>query len=136
MGNEPMNDLDRLWEATRPAPPSAEAWDRVWAGIVERIDEPVPMVAPSRGRWAAVGLVLLAQAAAVLLAVGVGRHAPAPPPPIHVEEGRLVLIRGAADAVEVADLTPRLGSAGVDAWYLVHNYFESAAAGPFVAMAE
>ncbi|WP_337176134.1 hypothetical protein [Paludisphaera sp.] len=132
-----MNDLDRLWQATRPPTPSAEAWDRVWAGVAGRIDEPepAPAVSSPRRRWAAAALVLLAQAAAVLMAVGVARYAPAPTPPVRVEEGRLVLIRGDVDAVQVADLAPHLGGEGVDAWYLVHNYFESAA-GPFVAMAE
>ncbi|OJW20659.1 MAG: hypothetical protein BGO49_03510 [Planctomycetales bacterium 71-10] len=132
-----MNDLDRLWEATRPPSPSAEAWDRAWAGVAGRIDEPEPrtIAAPSRRRWAVAGLILLAQAAAVLLAVGASRFAAAPAAPVRIEEGQLVLIRGDGDAAQVADLSPRLGSEGVDAWYLVHNFFESAA-GPFVAMAE
>lgn len=131
-----MNDLDRLWEATRPPLPSAEAWDRAWAGVADRIDEPETLAMPRRRRrWGAVALVLLAQAAAVLLAVGVARRAPAPQAPVRIEEGQLVLIRGDADAVQVADLSPRLGSEGVDAWYLVHNFFESTT-GPFVAMAE
>ncbi|MHB1560985.1 MAG: hypothetical protein ACYC61_26320 [Isosphaeraceae bacterium] len=32
--------LDRLWEATRPAEPSAEAWDTVWSGISAALDRP------------------------------------------------------------------------------------------------
>lgn len=132
-----MNDLDRLWEATRPPSPSAEAWDRAWASVADRIDEPAPktLAMPPRRRWAVAALVLLAQAAAVLIAVRVAREAPTPEAPVRIEEGQLVLIRGDADAVQVADLAPRLGSAGVDAWYLVHNHFESSAV-PFVAMAE
>ena len=98
--------LDRLWDATRPAEPSPEAWDAVWAHIAQalpcpasaRIEDPPAIgVTPSRNgsgpkvvvhpaapvtapagprtrdrawRFAAVALVGLAQAAAILVALG------------------------------------------------------------------
>jgi hypothetical protein len=49
--------LDRLWEATRPAEPSREAWDAVWANIAQALpspasarpeDQPAIGVTPSR----------------------------------------------------------------------------------------
>jgi len=107
----------------------------------------MPTTSPPRfRRWAAVGLVLAAQAAAVLLAVGLAFRpdGPASDAPlisrketavVHIEEGQLVLIRSEADAVQATDLTPQAGPAGVDAWYLVYNRLESMA-GPVVAMSE
>src|SRR5262245_38463528 len=104
--------LDRLWEETRPAEPSPEAWDAVWAHIAQALPCPVPArpedsmmvgAAPSRNgsgprvlvhpapepmpapaprsrgrgrRFAAVGLVGLAQAAAVLVALGLAWRTP------------------------------------------------------------
>jgi hypothetical protein len=93
--------LDRLWDATRPAGPSAEAWDAVWARIATTLPCPAPaeemptaVASPSRNgvapkilvhpgsvpagprprgrtwRFAAVALVGLAQAAAILIALG------------------------------------------------------------------
>ena len=32
--------LDRLWDATRPAEPSAEAWDSVWSNISQGLQSP------------------------------------------------------------------------------------------------
>jgi hypothetical protein len=101
--------LDRLWEATRPAEPTPEVWEAVWARIATSLDPSTstevglsfatrtavstngsPAVAngPSKRprhspqsqsgsrpwRLAALGLVSLAQAAAILLAVGLAWH--------------------------------------------------------------
>jgi hypothetical protein len=111
-------DLDRLWGATRPAEPSPETWDAVWAQIAPSLPYPAtarhedaprggatpsrngsgprifahpalePAPAPvgtrSRGRpWrlvSAVALVGLAQAAAILVALGLAwqSHPPGP----------------------------------------------------------
>ena len=150
----PSDDrLERLWDATRPEPPSAEAWDRAWAEVAARLDDPAapeasgPVILPTpRRRWGGVALVLAAQAAAVLLAVSLAlpRPAPAPEPEalsrtqtavVRIEEGELVLIRSDADALRVIDLTPDAGPSGVDAWYLVYNLLESMA-GPVVAMSQ
>jgi hypothetical protein len=97
--------LDRLWGATRPAEPSPEAWDAVWANIAQALpslaparpeDPPAIGVTPSRNgsgpkvlvhpapapapadprtrgrawRFGAVAAVGLAQAAAILVALG------------------------------------------------------------------
>ncbi|MDG3007407.1 hypothetical protein [Paludisphaera mucosa] len=145
--------LDRLWEATRPPAPPAEAWDRVWASLSRLDDEPAAharpltlvMPPPRAGRWAAAGLVLIAQAAAILLAVGITLRNGSRPDAddvsrtatavVRIEEGQLVLIRSNADVLQTTDLSPQAGPAGVDAWYLVYNLLESMA-GPVVAMSE
>jgi len=155
----PSDDrLERLWNATRPDTPSAEVWDRAWTEVVGRLDDPaatdhppltLAVPSPRPRRWAVAGLVLFAQAAAVLLAVGLAMRDAAKPEPgagagassqtntaiVRIEEGQLVLIRSDADALQVADLSPDVGPAGVDAWYLVYNLLESMA-GPVIAMSE
>jgi len=150
----PSSRLDRLWEATRPEPPSTSDWDRIWATVSAELDQPAeadqPAILPTpRRSWAAVGLIVVAQAAAVLLALGLswGRLDDAAPdesasaPPtlataaVRVEEGQLVLIRSDADVVQITDLTVDGGPDGVDAWYLVYNLLESLA-NPVVAMSE
>ncbi|WP_165071210.1 hypothetical protein [Paludisphaera rhizosphaerae] len=148
----PQDDrLERLWQATRPAAPSAAAWDDVWASVTRELDRPeakpltlaMPVVPAPRGRWAAVALVLLSQAAAAAIAVGLALHGRGPIPDarqvsqrvtstVHIEEGQLVLIRPDLDALQVADLS-REG--GVDPWHLLLNRLEYLAA-PAVAMSE
>jgi hypothetical protein len=136
--------LDRLWETTRPAEPDQGSWNKVWDNIAQSLDESMSkdvrsltsprehraesarevtprsiqarLLTPAgRRALGAVGLVGLAQAAAVLLAVGLGwrTHIPSRPPqttqnvssthfdlvavrfrePIRIEEGHVVLIR-------------------------------------------
>jgi hypothetical protein len=54
-----VQGLDRLWDATRPAEPSPEAWDTVWANIAQALpgavavhrageNSPAPDFSPSR----------------------------------------------------------------------------------------
>ncbi len=103
--------LDRLWEATRPAEPSPEAWDAVWSGISAALDRrslaavPPPLSQPALGlaepggirehtwprprtagrRWGvgAMALIGLAQAAAILIAIGLAwQPAPRPEGPV------------------------------------------------------
>ena len=143
--------LERLWQATRPATPSAAVWDDVWASVVGELDrdepKPLTLAIPSepapRRRWAAVALVLLSQAAAAAIAVGLALHGRGPAPDVrevsqrvtavvHVEEGRLVLIRPDVDVVQVAEFP---ADAGIDPWYLLLNRLEYLAA-PAVAMSE
>src|SRR5262245_40663680 len=70
---EAARRLDRVWAATRPAEPSATAWDRLWAKVAAAAEAPATIslaeALPSRRRWLgpAVGLALIAQAAAVVL---------------------------------------------------------------------
>jgi hypothetical protein len=98
--------LDRLWDATRPAEPSPEAWDAVWANINRSLESPAagrelaatapasshpatpvkvfahpgnvptqPANRPRMRRFVAIGLMVgLAQAAAILIAVGLAWH--------------------------------------------------------------
>jgi hypothetical protein len=174
--------LDRLWEASRPSEPSDEVWDAVWRRVVSSLDMSVPpgleslerasaslndqsaavpsrrsagSLAPSRRRgrnWVLVGWIGLAQAAAVLLAVGLAWHASNPSkwtqlaqtgdssaamPTVDVEEGRLVVIviPAAGEKPTVVDRTPERMYLGVDDWYLVYNAVE-ALANPVVAMKE
>ena len=87
--------FDRAWEATRPAGPSMDALDTLWAHASAALDAraiPAPATIPfervARRRWAMAAFVA-AQAAAVLVA-------------------GVVLLRavGRDDPVEVADATP------------------------------
>jgi hypothetical protein len=186
--------FDRLWNATRPVEPSPQVWDTVWAHIALSLDSSTPSevevvsspmatfngsgsrierplgltVVSSRSRpwnWAAIGLIGLAQAAAVLLAVGwtlrsspksqepqIARatHSPALFPElskaaketglrsvsaVEIEPGPLVVIRMEDSTVKVVDQTPDGISYSVDDWFLVFNAVE-AIAKPVVAMKE
>jgi hypothetical protein len=136
--------LERLWDTTRPAEPSPSAWDAVWTSVSAHLDQPiavernshgshlagfpgampehptssVPALSPSRTRrWrglAAVGMVGLAQAAALLLAIGLSWHVPVKVPDalpglaeekVEVGEGQKVVIRSEGSKVDVVDLT-------------------------------
>lgn len=90
---DPNARLDALWEATRPAEPSAQAWDRVWESVAGELDRISSTTTSGRSDVirregvffhqasqvssrrplavaAAAATVMLAQAAAILLAVG------------------------------------------------------------------
>jgi hypothetical protein len=70
---EAARRLDRVWTATRPAEPSATAWERLWTAVTDApATIPLADARPSRRRWLApaVGIALLGQAAAVILGVG------------------------------------------------------------------
>jgi len=150
--------FDRLWNATRPTEPSGHAWDTVWARIASALDSSTPTefkafagsmatsngsipqvetplgltAAPSRSRrwnWAAIGLIGLAQAAAVLLAAGwIWRGSN-----VEIEAGQTVVIQFDAGTAKVIDHTPDGISNSVDDWLLVFNAAE-AFANPVVAM--
>jgi hypothetical protein len=187
-------EFDRLWAASRPLEPSSQAWDSVWSqiassldsktqeefreftasplflnGSVSSVDRPRGLAATSsrsRNRnWAAIGLIGLAQAAAVLLAVGwawhissrsntpqvtVTSHSPKPPlgpsmaakesgplavPSVEIDAGQWVIIRVEDSAVKVVDLTPDGMSSSVDDGLLALNAAE-AIPNPVVAMKE
>jgi hypothetical protein len=176
---EQAASLDRLWEATRPAEPSAEAWDHLWSSVTAELDRPsdsavdgsrsrharvltLPTQPTSSGRrrfWrglVAVGIVGLAQAAALLLAIGIAWYktpegpVPVPPPVvagadraerpgpdsvIEVEEGEVPLIRADGTRVRVDELAAQDASNGVDEWYLFFNVLEPMARS-VMAMAE
>jgi hypothetical protein len=187
--------LDRLWEATRPAEPSPEAWDAVWANIAQALprpasarpeDPPATGVAPSRNgsgpkflvhagpepapasvptgprtrgrafQLAAVALVGLAQAAAILVALGLAwrtqphpvgtrkppvivpdRTLPAVPVAIRsekevkvkaeIEGGSMVVIYVDEKVGRVVDRTPPEMNVGVDTGMEMTNIMESIA---------
>jgi hypothetical protein len=186
--------LDRLWEATRPTEPSPEEWDSVWAHLASSLDSSTPTafeafarpIASSNGSvakvetpliairrssrsrrrsLAAIGVLGLAQAAAIFVAVALSwqpsstsrlpqiadkstsaalssvspKLAQAYPTlsatGVEIEEGRLIVIRVDGPAAKVIDLTPDGTSYSVDDWYLVFNAVE-AIANPVVAMKE
>jgi hypothetical protein len=136
--------FEKLWDATRPAEPSPQAWDALWFSISAHLDQPIaaernghglhlaahprtmperpkspePALSPSRTRrWrslAAFGMVGLAQAAALLVAVGLSWHVPVRTPDslpalaevkVEVGEGQKVVIRSDGSKVDVVDLT-------------------------------
>ncbi len=152
---DPAGRLDALWEATRPVEPTTQDWDRVWGAVSADLDRRKDLIVPGPtfgfGRRplavaAAATAVVLAQAAAILLAVSLswpttdgGPAAPArnqvATAEVRIEEGQFVLIRSNADAVRTIDLTSHLGAGGVDAWYLAYNLLE-AMTNPVVAMSE
>jgi len=182
--------IDRLWKATRPAEPSPETWDAVWNRITRTLDcpetigaetiatplpstngsHPLVVARPSPSarsvprsgphRFAMIALIGLAQAAAVLLAVGLAWQPPGPnrprvqTPPIaqigdpkhsdsipmtlgslEIEEGQFVVIRLDGPAPEMVNLTPERRPFGADPWLEMHNVMESGL-DPKVAMKE
>jgi len=136
--------FEKLWDATRPAEPSPQAWDALWSSVSAHLNQPIaaerngnglhvadfpramperressePALAPSRSRrWrslAGFGMVGLAQAAALLLAIGLSWHVPVKVPDalpalaeakVEVSEGQIVVIRSEGSKVDVVDLT-------------------------------
>jgi hypothetical protein len=161
--------LDRLWDATRPTAPSAEMWNSVWARVASSLDSSTPSevkafslpVANQNGsmakegrpvvpghssprsrpwKMAVIGLIGVAQAAAVLLVAGLTWHRSiksehpsmakvtiSPPlfpespttrtisgrtsdSVVEIDEGRLVVIHVEDSAVKIVDLTPQTAS--------------------------
>jgi hypothetical protein len=168
--------LDQLWNATRPSDPGPEAWDRLWSTVLERIERPwtdtahhlnghgktaaIPAFAssvrpPAGRRWiglSRVGIIVLAQAAAVLLAVGwfwnyptktvpdkglasteglAKRLVPSLDSVVDVEDGQVPYIRSEGPSVELIDLTARETLNGEDPWFVFFNLVEP---GQVVAM--
>jgi hypothetical protein len=110
--------LDRAWDATRPSEPSSDRWDAVWDRIVSSLDVSVPQGSAASGpasvsqngspvtvplprsaaagrplarrrNWVPMALVGVAQAAAVLLAVGLLWYGSSTPRPTQVvDNGR------------------------------------------------
>ncbi len=174
--------FSRLWAATRPVDPSTDSWDQLWSSVTARLDRLAPVAAPrsrsdhsfspgadSAARhssrmarpWrglAAIGLVGLAQAAALLVAVNLywnpGAKDSSPHAPrsstsheeaqqtapsldsvVDVEWGQVILIRSdGPNKVETTDLALLAPSTGEDPWYDFYNRVESASA--VVAMTE
>lgn len=77
--------LDRIWLATRPEVPSAEAFDAMWAEVTARASEPevLPMSGVAAWKRWTLGAAIVAQAAGLLIAAS---SALAPPRPIQVAQ--------------------------------------------------
>ena len=159
-------DFEYLWNATRSEEPSGQDWDRVWSHIASSLDSttsaetkeyranvalngPASLVETpirsfsrsSRSRsWkrSAIAVIGLAQAAGVLLAVGLTWRMSTRsnvPPVVEIEAGQSVVIRVDDAAADIVVLAPDGMSSSVDDWYLVFNQIE-AIANPVVAMKE
>jgi hypothetical protein len=176
--------FSRLWAATRPVDPPTDSWDRLWSLVTARLDRLAPVAAP-RSRsdhsfspgadsagwhsspvlrpWrglAAIGLVGLAQAAALLVAVNLywnpgprearphaprsstgiemaQQTAPSLDTVVDVEWGQVILIRsGGPNKVETTDLALLVPWTGEDPWYDLYNRVEVESASAVVAMTE
>jgi hypothetical protein len=119
-------------------------------------ERPLPRTIGIR-RWAAIGMIGLAQAAAALLVASMSwwYFVPSRPPQnnvvaslssVDIEEGQVVMIVADSRLPAVVDLTPKTNTAGVDHvdwygdekyfdWFLVYHEVESLAK-PTVAMKE
>jgi hypothetical protein len=173
--------LDQLWDATRPPEPSPEAWGTVWANIAQSLPSaaahrestsrpsrngtatkvltypaPTHVANPPRiWRMGAAALMGLAQAAAILVAIGLAwRGQPSAPKPENVrvaqdqtpspprapsairvdspvrveadiEEGRLLVILADGPLPQVMDKTPAEMAYRVDSMLLMFNEIES-----------
>ncbi len=164
--------LDRIWELTRPTEPSPEAWDAVWAQIASSLDsstvtqvetfslpmasvngrassllkpvEPKLAVRERSRNWRALGVIGIAQAAAILLVISLTWHRSPEPirpvvadvkapstaitatgsargvggfssvPVVEIDEGRLVVIFTEGSAAKVVDLTPQAAASRLD----------------------
>jgi hypothetical protein len=153
--------LNRLWDATRPIEPPTESWDRLWSSVTARLDHAGSVTTPHSQRdhsyavvgdaaprhlsplsrsWrslAAIGLIGLAQAAALLLAVSLywntGSNSSLDSV-VDVEWGQVPLIHSDGFKVEITDLALLEPSSGEDPWYDLFNRAESAST--VVAMTE
>ncbi len=158
--------LDRLWDATRPVEPSPAAWNAVWSNITESLADrencpaptAIPITTPAQrprpGRWiAAVALVGLAQAAAVLVALGLAWRAPSDAPEsrlaerdrsirteptairserlvdpvVDIEAGGLMVIHFDRKSSRLEDRTPAEMNVGADIGMEMTNAMESIA---------
>ncbi len=142
--------LDRLWEATRPAEPAGGNWESTWAGVSRALDRastpdsaPLRLVASRSWRRSTLVAFGLAQAAAILIAVGVfsrpdgdGPGAPAELVKVDIPFGRRVLIRYDLPTVEVVELPDDENLGGVDSNYAMFNDIEAMAFGDAMALGE
>lgn len=116
----PADRLDLAWAATRPAEPSPELLDALWAHASAELDRieaarggdviPLDERRPARRRRGLVALAL-AQAAAVLVAAGLAwHHRAAPPRAVDLAE---------APAAKPVPSSPVAPPPEIDAWSVV-----------------
>jgi hypothetical protein len=135
--------LDRLWEATRPKEPSSEEWDSVWAHLASSLDSsrptvfeafalPIassngsvakvetPLVAiprSSRSRrtsLAAIGVLGLAQAAAIFIVVALSWRQPSTTSHLPQIADNPTSAASSSVLPKVAQLSPTLSATGVE----------------------
>jgi hypothetical protein len=136
--------LTRLWDATRPAEPSAAAWDAVWARVAAGIEAPAPApaVSPIRRfglRRSAVAWLALAQAAAVFAAVttiwALQRTPVVAPQPMHMvqvahlefDDGSMLIRQNAAGQQTVQEIELNDNPFGLDGNLAMFNEVEGMA---------
>jgi hypothetical protein len=139
--------LTRAWDATRPNEPNEAAWDGLWASVSDGLDRrasaPIPRsprVFRLRQSWAA-AVVVAAQAAAVLLAVGTwdARHGnPGGPEgpthlmaqaeaPVDIDSGEFVVIRAEGRGVRPVEIAYDARPNALDDLYAAYNRVEGMA---------
>ena len=111
---ERARGLDRIWAATQPPEPTPQVWDALWARLAASLDVSTPKQVTSHALFssmngsttrphlkplstplprsrvrtlAVIGLIGLAQAAAVLLAVGLSWNTSDPDRPAQIAKG-------------------------------------------------
>jgi len=129
--------FDRLWEATRPAEPTADMWDTVWNQVACAVNESAPAeqrvlaLHPSSlngstaktekspvstvrssgfraGRLMAIGSLGIAQAAAIFLAVSLSWHPSAKSPHLQIGDPSM------AQSFVTTDLNTTVSTNGVE----------------------
>ncbi len=157
--------LEQLWHSTKPAVPSSQTWDAMWATIQddlktqlkpkmhtlavdERASRPSflrgmaqggsTLASAKRRPWVVVGLIGMAQAAAILVAIGTVAWQRRQPEQnwqtsslsananlaVEIEAGRVVMIQSEGEDASVIDVTPDEFVYSVDAWYEMFNIVE------------
>jgi len=147
--------LDRIWEATRPAELSDAAWDRIWAKASAALDRPAAPARPAPvvlrpWRRRAMTAFVLAEAAAILLGFAVllrtttagrrplpggaavaARAVPVTPDQVEVAPGEVPLY--SIDKGTIRDLAQNESPYAVDPFLSMLNTFESIAPNDAVA---
>jgi len=130
------DQLDSIWDDTRPAELSGPAFDAIWAKATVAASEPeiLPFVpTPAWKRWG-VGLLALAQAAGILIACLYALSRPTPAvAAVHdyqIEEGTTLVVRldGGPGEITSVEVRPQRGRSDTDMVAVdldVLNYMES-----------
>jgi anti-sigma factor RsiW len=143
---ERAQGLDRLWKATQPPEPTPQTWDALWADLTGSLDAsvpetlvslalsgsrngspntPLPKAMPERSsrshlrNLAVIGLIGLAQAAAVFLAVGLTLNGSDPSQMAKGTNPAVVSLTGQPENVAAKPSLAVLGTVEVEAGQLV-----------------
>ena len=136
----PQDHLTRIWDATTPVEPTPSRWNSLWAEVSEHLDARDTAAAevihpmPARRRVMAVRLFIMAQAAAILAALGFwASYTPAPivlaqaPSTAEFDAGEIGIIRDDGQGLRVVKLAFDDRSNSLDGTYAMYNEFESLA---------